>query len=70
MRGSRMARRAMFGLGFTLAIIPSVRGLAAEAKPREKTVAPPFDLRRLEGGRLSLAALKGKVVLLTFWTPG
>jgi hypothetical protein len=32
--------------------------------------APAFDLRQLDGGRLALPALRGKVVLLTFWTAG
>ncbi len=29
--------------------------------------APPFELRDLAGGSVSLAALKGKVVVLDFW---
>ncbi len=29
--------------------------------------APPFELRDLAGGSLSLAALKGRVVVLDFW---
>jgi thiol-disulfide isomerase/thioredoxin len=29
--------------------------------------APPFDLQDLSGGRLTLASLKGKVVVLDFW---
>lgn len=29
--------------------------------------APPFELRDIAGGSLSLAALKGKVVVLDFW---
>ncbi len=35
---------------------------ASKAKP-----APPFDLADLNGGRASLASLRGKVVVLDFW---
>lgn len=42
----------------------------AKGALRSGEAAPPFDLPRLGGGRLSLASLKGKVVLLAFWTPG
>lgn len=31
--------------------------------------APDFTLRRLDGRPLSLASLRGKVVLLDFWGP-
>lgn len=35
---------------------------SAEGRP-----APPFDLPAVEGGRVSLASLKGKVVVLDMW---
>ncbi len=38
---------------------------AAPARPLG--AAPPFELRDLAGGTVSLAALKGKVVVLDFW---
>jgi peroxiredoxin len=33
----------------------------------EKLVAPAFELRDLAGGTVSLAALKGKVIVMDFW---
>lgn len=38
-----------------------------KAPPTRLGAAPPFELRDLAGGSLSLAALKGKVVVLDFW---
>lgn len=43
---------------------PAVAGITP-GKP-----APEFSLRKLGGGRLVLRDLRGKVVLLTFWTEG
>jgi peroxiredoxin len=40
-------------------------GPAPQAK--EARVAPAFDLPDLNGGRVSLASLKGKVVVVDFW---
>jgi peroxiredoxin len=39
----------------------------AKAPPFKARPAPGFDLPDLSGGRLSLAGLKGKVVVLDFW---
>ena len=36
----------------------------------EKPVAPPFSLTSLEGEKLELSALRGKVVVLNFWFTG
>jgi hypothetical protein len=64
--------RAQFGQGvaWTLATLAlSVSGVTAGAVEIGKA-APAFSLRQLGGGRASLAAFRGKVVLLSFWTPG
>jgi hypothetical protein len=54
-----------------LASPPSQRSPAVvSAASRRDRPAPPFELRQLGGGRLSLASLRGKVVLLAFWLPG
>ena len=43
----------------------SACGPAPQAK--EAKAAPPFDLPDLNGGRVSLDSLKGKVVVVDFW---
>jgi hypothetical protein len=42
----------------------------AHAVPGSGSPAPAFTLRQIGGGQLTLAGLKGHVVLLSFWTPG
>jgi thiol-disulfide isomerase/thioredoxin len=39
----------------------------AAPKAKEAKAAPPFDLPDLNGGRVSLDSLKGKVVVVDFW---
>jgi cytochrome c biogenesis protein CcmG, thiol:disulfide interchange protein DsbE len=42
--------------------------LAGDVARGKKPTAPPFTLHRLDGrGRIDLASLRGKVVLLNFW---
>ena len=36
-------------------------------RPPAGPLAPPFSLERLQGGRVSLAELRGKVVVIDFW---
>ncbi len=51
------------------ALLLSVLALAAcgPASSAKLRPAPAFELRELTGGTLSLASLKGKVVVLDFW---
>jgi peroxiredoxin len=57
-----MRRRALF------ALLPVLFAAACGAPPQPKLgAAPPFELRDIGGGTLSLASLKGKVVVLDFW---
>lgn len=43
-------------------------GAAAKFERGEPTAAPVFNLKRLDGeGKLSLASLRGKVVVVNFW---
>jgi len=39
----------------------------AAPKSKDTKAAPPFDLPDLNGGRVSLDSLKGKVVVVDFW---
>jgi peroxiredoxin len=51
-----------------LAAVVLIAGLGACRKPvAEVRVAPSFELPDLAGGKVSLAALKGKVIVLDFW---
>ncbi len=54
------------------ALVAVAAGLAVAAcgpapKSKEAKAAPPFDLPDLNGGRVSLDSLKGKVVVVDFW---
>jgi peroxiredoxin len=54
------------------ALVAVLSGLAVAAcgaapRPKEAKAAPPFDLPDLNGGRVSLDSLKGKVVVVDFW---
>jgi thiol-disulfide isomerase/thioredoxin len=51
------------GLVLALLLLPA----CGAAPSKETGAAPGFELRDLSGGSLSLAALRGKVVVLDFW---
>jgi peroxiredoxin len=60
-----MVRNAALTAVFVFAIFSGAAHAAPSAlvgKP-----APAFDLEKPDGGRISLASLKGNVVILTFW---
>jgi cytochrome c biogenesis protein CcmG, thiol:disulfide interchange protein DsbE len=49
-------------------IVHQEKGVAGELAKGKRPAAPHFDLTRLDGGgKLSLASLRGKVVVLNFW---
>jgi thiol-disulfide isomerase/thioredoxin len=53
--------------GTVLAVL-CVTALSAFAVPKTKEPAPRFNARTLEGEKFSNESVKGKVVLLEFWT--
>jgi len=57
------SRRIVLTLCSALLVLPGC-GKAPTAVVR---AAPPFDLADLNGGRATLASMKGKVVVLDFW---
>lgn len=52
-----------------LSRVPSAIGtpLTSSAGPREGFYAPDFTLETLQGGKIKLADLRGKVVVVNFW---
>jgi cytochrome c biogenesis protein CcmG/thiol:disulfide interchange protein DsbE len=73
--GARPAPRVI-GLVASLAVIGAllavfavafVRGTSSGPETRVGREAPAFSLERLDGGRLTLAELKGRPLVLNFW---
>lgn len=66
-------RTALLAVSLTAVVLagcskPSARKSMADLKPAAKrSAAPAFALKDADGKELSLASLKGKVVLLNFW---
>lgn len=52
--------------GLALAVL-ALSVASCQAPPSEARAAPAFELPDLAGGKVSLADLKGKVVVLDFW---
>ena len=50
-----------------LAVVLGVAACGPAPRSKEAKAAPPFDLPDLNGGRVSLDSLKGKVVVVDFW---
>jgi peroxiredoxin len=50
-----------------VALVALLLSSCGKAPEQKLGVAPQFDLRDLSGGSVSLASLKGKVVVLDFW---
>jgi cytochrome c biogenesis protein CcmG/thiol:disulfide interchange protein DsbE len=49
-------------------VVHQDKGVASQLEQGKRPAAPHFDLTRLDrGGKLSLASLRGKVVVLNFW---
>lgn len=51
----------------TLALVPLMLASAAPRKPVVGQPAPPFELTLVDGAKVSLAELRGNVVVLNFW---
>ena len=50
-----------------LAVVPLTLASAAPKKPVVGQPAPPFELTLVDGTKVSLAELRGNVVILNFW---
>ncbi len=69
----RLTMLTILVLFFLLWKIPLATAQFSEAgveKFRVAVEAPDFTLRELGGGKISLKELKGKIVLLNFFSPG
>ncbi len=67
---SRVLRAVVLAVGVLGATSASAQDGAKElelARPARPQAAQPFELATPEGGRLSLADFRGRVVLLNFW---
>jgi peroxiredoxin len=62
----KIVRNVVLAVISVFAIFPGIAHAAPPSALAGKP-APAFDLEKHDGGRISLASLKGDVVILTFW---
>jgi len=63
------ARRAAFREAMIARLSPAADAAPAEAPPVTLTRFPDFETRDLNGKTVSLSSLRGKVIVVTFWSP-
>ena len=61
------SRRAFASLLLAGLLSPAIAQAMTELKPWKSGATPPLELKDAQGASHSLAALKGKVVLVNFW---
>lgn len=59
--------KQLLKLLITAFLITGMTAAAGELKPTEPKAAPELNLPTLDGGRVNLADLRGRVVLVNFW---
>jgi peroxiredoxin len=60
-------RRTLIAAAGLASVVPLARAAGVLTEWQGAPVAPPVDLFTPDGARLSLAKLRGKVLLVTFW---
>ena len=63
-------RKLIFTIVATISLFTCIVGCAVPVGSQVGDNAPDFTLSTLDGGQVSLSELKGKPVMLTFWTTG
>lgn len=68
-RAARKRWWVRWGIDLTLFVLAIALVGAWQTRRHLRDAAPPFELQALDGGRVSLASLQGKPVLIEFWAP-